>query len=121
MTEPSPSHDSADASPMSASQESYMASQPLESLVIAPGNVRPGYLLQADSDNEATGDLGKMATLSVLFFVTTAFGLPVLWRNPRFATWERWLWSIIVVVYTILVVCGMIWWVRQTIEQAQGF
>lgn len=89
-----------------------------ETLVIAPGRVRPRYLDQNDSNENARGlNHTKWATLLVLFLVTAAFGVPMLWRNERFTNAERWFWSSVVVVYTIAMIAGLVWWIRTTVGE----
>ncbi len=51
----------------------------------------------------------KLAVLSMLFLVTGALGIPVLWMSPKFSTFERWLWTILNSIYT----AGLIWIVVQ--------
>ncbi|MEM6690060.1 MAG: hypothetical protein AAF664_11575 [Planctomycetota bacterium] len=42
----------------------------------------------------------KWVTLGILFGVTGALGIPLLWQNPRFSHFERVIWSVAVLVYT---------------------
>lgn len=94
------------------------ANQPArETLVIAPGRVRPRYLDQEPPTASSDGwHNGKTATLVVLFVVTAAFGIAMLWRNDRFVTWERWFWSTIVIVYTAGILAAIVAWVRLTMS-----
>ena len=59
----------------------------------------------------------KLAVLACLFFVTGFLGLPLLWMNRRFSTAERFLWSIVVTLYTLvliaIVVAIFVWVYRQ--------
>ena len=59
----------------------------------------------------------KLAVLACLFFVTGFLGLPLLWMNRRFSTAERFLWSIVVTLYTLaliaIVVVIFVWVYRQ--------
>jgi hypothetical protein len=48
----------------------------------------------------------KLAVLAVLFGVTGFLGLPLLWMNTRFSTFERWLWAVLNVVYTTALIYG---------------
>jgi len=41
----------------------------------------------------------------IIFLVLAVFGLPLLWKSPRFAEWQKWLISILTVIYT-----GIILW-----------
>ena len=49
----------------------------------------------------------KLAVLACLFLVTGFLGLPLLWMNRRFNTAERIIWSIVVIIYT-LVLFGLV-------------
>ncbi|NND99261.1 MAG: hypothetical protein HKN47_18230 [Pirellulaceae bacterium] len=56
---------------------------------------------------------GRVAVLSILFLVTGAIGIPLLWVSPHFTTGERILWSVIVALYTVALLVlagGIIWW-----------
>ena len=46
----------------------------------------------------------RTAVLAILFFVTGALGIPLLWMNPKFSRIERIVWSIVVSLYTIVLV-----------------
>lgn len=51
----------------------------------------------------------KGAVLFVLFLVTGALGIPLLWKNEKFSDQERVLWSIVVTIYTIMLIAGVGW------------
>jgi len=36
-------------------------------------------------------------------------GLPLLWMNPRFSNMERWLWAVIVTIYTCILIALAGW------------
>ncbi|TWT95114.1 hypothetical protein [Neorhodopirellula pilleata] len=98
-------------------QETTETSGPIRTLVIAPGRIPPKYLTESDSIAVGTGiSHSKWATLVVLFFVTAALGIPMLWRNERFSLAERLLWSLVVMIYTIAIVALMIVWIRSTVS-----
>ena len=42
--------------------------------------------------------------LFMLFFVLGPFGLPLVWKHPRFARWVKWSLTVAMVVYTALLV-----------------
>jgi len=42
----------------------------------------------------------RMAVIGILFLVTGALGIPLLWMNKRFSKSERIVWSIVVSIYT---------------------
>lgn len=46
----------------------------------------------------------KLAVLACLFLVTGFLGLPLLWMNRRFNTAERFLWAVVVIVYTLVLI-----------------
>lgn len=60
----------------------------------------------------------RRAVLSILFLVTGAIGIPLLWTCPHFSRGERLFWAVIVSLYTAALLYGtgaIIWWVyRQT-------
>lgn len=47
--------------------------------------------------------------LAILFGVTGAIGIPLLWMNKRFSTAERIFWSLVVLSYTSLLIGGTLW------------
>ncbi|EMB18849.1 hypothetical protein [Rhodopirellula europaea] len=104
----------------SAEQKHGVSDGVHRSVVIQPGTVAPAYLNGAHNDDAAQWSNRPVATLTVLFFVTGAFGIPLLWRNPNFSAWQRVLWSSVVLVYTIALfaVVGML--VLHTLAPAQG-
>lgn len=57
-----------------------------------------------------SGDLvqDKRFVLAVLFAVTGFLGLPLLWMNQRFSNTERLIWSIVVSVYTSVLIWGAV-------------
>ncbi|MBD54902.1 MAG: hypothetical protein CMM05_07465 [Rhodopirellula sp.] len=61
----------------------------------------------------------KLAVLACLFLVTGFLGLPLLWMNRKFSTAERFLWAIIVIIYTLaligLVAAIVLWCYKQII------
>ncbi len=42
--------------------------------------------------------------LCMLFFVAGPFGLPLVWKSPRFARWVKWLLTVVMVLYTWLLI-----------------
>ena len=84
----------------------------------SPEPTRPA-LADRDSDNEHSTDQssstmqGRGATLGILFLVTGALGIPLLWMSPHFTQRERLFWSVIVLIYTITLLAvagGVMWW-----------
>jgi hypothetical protein len=55
---------------------------------------------------------------AMLFGVTGFLGLPLFWFSPVFSNNEKWIWSIVVVFYTlflILLCVAVCWWSLQRI------
>jgi len=44
------------------------------------------------------------AVLAMLFLVTGALGIPLLWMNAKFSTLERMVWSVVVTLYTVALI-----------------
>ena len=42
--------------------------------------------------------------LFMLFFVVGPFGLPLVWKNSRFARWVKWTLTGLMVLYTVLLI-----------------
>lgn len=61
---------------------------------------------QPDSSSDSALDLiqSKWAVLVVLFCVTGILGIPLLWINKKFSTVERLVWSIVVTIYTAILI-----------------
>jgi len=59
--------------------------------------------------------------LAILFGVTGALGIPLLWMNKRFSTLERVFWSIVLTIYTSLLIGGtlwVLWWAYRVLTEA---
>ncbi|ELP34004.1 hypothetical protein [Rhodopirellula baltica] len=104
----------------SAEQTHGVSDSVHRSIVIQPGTVAPAYLRGTNDDDAAQWSNRPVATLTVLFFVTGAFGIPLLWRNPNFSAWQRVLWSIVVLIYTIALFAGVGMLVLHTLAPTQG-
>jgi len=88
---------------------------PQRTLVIAPGEVLPEYLRGQPSDAPGASGIERSrgSVLIVLFVVTGAFGLPMLWRSDRFSSSSKWLWSVTVTLYTaalFYLMVMLVWW-----------
>ena len=46
----------------------------------------------------------RAAVLAILFLVTGALGIPLLWMNQSFSNLERIVWAIIVTIYTVALI-----------------
>ncbi|MCC9642325.1 hypothetical protein LOC71_08565 [Rhodopirellula sp. JC740] len=89
-------------------------------IVIQPGTVAPSYLDTDQDDDTGQWTNRPAATLAVLFFVTGAFGIPLLWRRPSFSLWQRIFWSLVVTLYTIALFVGVTILVLRTLDSANG-
>jgi len=66
----------------------------------------------------------RAAMFGLLFCVTGFLGLPLLWRSQKFTHKEKTIWSIIVVIYTLIliaIVFGICWWSYRQITQSISF
>ena len=46
----------------------------------------------------------RKVILAMLFFVTGALGLPLLWLSPAFTATEKVIWSLVTLVYTLMLI-----------------
>ncbi|MFG0267996.1 MAG: hypothetical protein ACF8AM_23000 [Rhodopirellula sp. JB055] len=90
------------------------------SVVIQPGTVAPRYWNGTCADDATQWSNRPVATLAVLFFVTGAFGIPLLWRHPNFSSWQRVFWSVAVLIYTVALFAGVGMLVLHTLDPARG-
>ena len=79
----------------------------------------------SDSASQTRGGLSdlvqnKWLVLAVLFTVTGAIGLPLLWVNRKFSTLERFFWSIVVTLYTIILIAIVIAILTWSYRQIMG-
>jgi ABC-type multidrug transport system permease subunit len=61
----------------------------------------------------------KAYVLVVLFTVTAALGLPLLWWSPAFQTAERWFWAFVILTYTallIVITLAIFWWAYDRLQ-----
>ena len=95
---------------------------PIESQLAAPPAAHEPATGTVDVVDPSTGSAEELvqsraAVLAILFLVTGALGIPLLWMNQSFSTIERIFWAIVVTIYTIglIVVAWMIvmWSYRQ--------
>ncbi len=95
---------------------------PIESQLAAPPASHEPVPGTVDVVDPSTGSAAEMvqsraAVLAILFLVTGALGIPLLWMNQSFSTVERIFWAIVVTIYTIglIVIAWMIvmWSYRQ--------
>lgn len=90
--------------------------EPIESPIDAQLAAPPAYGYDEDTQTpkyEAAPrrDLiqSRSAVLALLFLVTGALGIPLLWMNRQFSNLERVVWSIIVTLYTIALIAIAVW------------
>ncbi|MGI9471704.1 MAG: hypothetical protein ACR2NZ_09250 [Rubripirellula sp.] len=100
---------------------------PIESQLAAPpvsvdsGPIPNTPPSRTNQPPDATADLiqSKFVVLAVLFCVTGVLGLPLLWMNKKFSKAERWFWSIVVTIYTAIliwiVIAILMWSYRQIV------
>ncbi|MCM2369428.1 hypothetical protein [Aporhodopirellula aestuarii] len=97
-----------------------MSDSPRRGFVIAPGKVVPRYLRDRQDQLAEAGTIekSKWAVLTVLFVVTGAFGMPLLWRSDRFSRLEKCFWGVIVLAYTAALLYGMVMVIRWSVGDA---
>lgn len=62
----------------------------------------------------------RLAILALLFFVTGILGLPLLWMSGSFSQTEKIAWSIVVAIYTLVLVGATVaicWWTYIELSQ----
>ena len=59
--------------------------------------------------------------LLMLFFVLGPLGLPLVWKNPRFSRWVKVMLTLIMVLYTVLLIDLTLRAVRAVTEQVNQF
>lgn len=72
---------------------------PIEAQVISP----PAHQSVAKAAASSMTD-GRWMVLAILFGVTGALGIPLLWVSKKFSLAERIFWSIVVTIYTLALV-----------------
>ena len=98
---------------------------PLEAQLAAPPPVtaeKTGIGAQTKSGMAAVTDSRGMVLL-ILFGVTGALGIPLLWMNKNFSLIERIFWSIVVILYTTLLVgvtAAIVMWAYRAISSVYG-
>ena len=59
--------------------------------------------------------------LVMLFFVLGPFGLPLVWKHPRFSRWIKIVLSLIMVVYTVVLIDATIRIGKAVIQGVEQF
>ena len=60
----------------------------------------------------------------MLFCVTGFLGLPFLWMSPKFSDSEKMVWSVVVVIYTLILIgitMAICWWSYSQISQILAY
>ena len=57
----------------------------------------------------------------MLFFVLGPFGLPLVWKNPKFSRWVKIILTLAMVVYTVLLIHVTITTVRIILKELTQF
>ena len=88
--------------------------------------IAPEVNATTESESNQSGGMmqGRAATLGILFLVTGALGIPLLWVSPHFSNRERWFWAIIVSLYTLILLVvagGAVWWVYKRMLESGLF
>ena len=82
---------------------------------------RPPIFITSEGSTWEQLAKSSLLVLGILFFVTGAVGLPLLWSSPAFSVCSKWIWTVIVTIYTILliaIVIAIVWWAYSTIVNA---
>lgn len=103
-----------DRTPERAPDERASGESPIEAQLVAPPSV-DGEIGQSNQASPSGASImqSKGAVLAVLFLVTGALGIPLLWVNPNFSAIEKVVWSIIVGLYTavfVAIVGAIVMW-----------
>lgn len=57
---------------------------------------------------------GVWAVLLALFFVLGPFGLPILWKSPRFTRRWKWVFTALTLLYTVL----LLWFTGSAVQES---
>lgn len=97
--------------------DSEQPESPIDAQMAAPP---PSYHAEPsgprfDAPTASRQDLlqNRGAVLAMLFVVTGALGIPLLWINRNFSPIERIVWTIVVTCYTLVLVgftAWIVWW-----------
>ena len=77
----------------------------------------------ADSEPSGSGENSvlhnRALIFGLLFGVTGVLGLPLLWYSPVFNRREKWLWTVVNVIYTaalVLIAVGAVWFALRSLS-----
>jgi hypothetical protein len=74
--------------------------QPADSKDVVPFEAR----LVDTPDQQPKFVQSRQAVLAILFLMTGFLGIPLLWLNKKFSNAERIFWSIVVTLYTLVLI-----------------
>lgn len=98
---------------MTPSEYDQREDSPIDAQLAAPPASYEWEPMPAQDTTSATpfADMmqNRAAVLAVLFLATGALGIPLLWMNERFSKGERVFWSIVVTIYTVILVAIVCW------------
>lgn len=89
------------------------------------GETSTGQTLPPPRDRSLRAAIDQpLPVLLLLFFVTGFLGLPVLWISRGFSPTMKVVWSIVVTIYTLILIgctAAVLWWAwSQALEGLQG-
>ncbi|HBE68301.1 MAG TPA: hypothetical protein DDW52_09160 [Planctomycetaceae bacterium] len=88
---------------------------------IVPNPVATGADSKTEKSRLAKILDSKAAVLGLLFLAMAALGLPLLWKSPAFGRTEKAIWSLLVLLYTALILwafCAVMWWSYSQIKSS---
>jgi hypothetical protein len=82
---------------------------PLADTTVAEPPVTPSHGTNAQRTSRPRSEWEQLVSnrkviLAMLFFVTGALGLPLLWLSPAFNATEKVIWSLVNLVYTLMLI-----------------
>ena len=88
--------------------EQDQGESPIDAQMAAPPVSHPSdptdHLPAPSTDSASEMVQSRAAVLAILFLVTGALGIPLLWMNQKFSNLERIVWSIVVTIYTVALI-----------------
>jgi len=102
MSQPSDRESPIDAQLVASPASSHQAAMPWVTNAPPARDEGGGNLIQ-----------NKLAVLAALFLVTGFLGLPLLWMNRQFSAVERLFWSVVIILYTLILIGITVfvgWW-----------
>ena len=113
---------------MNTSDQRHRDDSPIDAQLAAPpvsydGESSSGNDVADGSISTPFSDLiqSRGAVLTVLFLATGALGIPLLWANKKFSNGQRIFWTIVVTIYTVLLLAAFCWIMMWSYRRIQGF